>query len=126
MLPSDVAAEFAPAYQSVQWSKEAIAELRSSFESFMERARGGVVTEFDSSTGENVQKLQFRESIPSVLNRKATEALTNARHAFDQAIFAARNCSSGPSKKSIYYPWAANPDDLKRLLERRGIDSRLW
>lgn len=70
--------------------------------------------------------MRLRQGLPNLLRRKATEALTNSRHAFDQATFAARNLTAGPSRKSIYFPWSTTPRDLERLLEARGIDKRLW
>lgn len=86
-----------------------------------------MITDFDPEIGQKVHKLRLKTPLPmAFLRRKATESLTNARHAFDQATFAARNLVSGHSNKSIYFPWASNPIDLKRLLENRGIDPRLW
>lgn len=121
-----VISEFAPARDSVSWAEDAITDFKGSSEVFFQGDVAEIVTEFDANSGEHVQKLRFRKSLPRELRRRATEALTNTRHAFDQATFASRNLTTGVSRKSIYFPWAANPVDLKRLLERRGIDQRLW
>jgi hypothetical protein len=86
------------------------------------------VTEVDSQTGENVQKVKFLKSIPTEFRRKVTESLLNTRHAFDQALFAACNVVSGRDSKERYYPWAQDPTDLEHLLrsKHRKIDERLW
>lgn len=126
MSSPEIVAEFEPARESVRWAKDAIDELRAAFKSFLQGGNNGIVTEIDPQSGERVQKLRFNERIPSVLARRATEALTAARHAFDQAAFAARNITSGKSNESIYYPWAQSPTDLDHLLKSRRIDQRLW
>jgi hypothetical protein len=122
-----IVAEFEPAKKTIGWAKDAIHEFHTAAREFFgvpDLVR--VSEEFDPKTGEQVQKGRIVREIPSALARRATEALTNSRHAFDQAIFAARNITTGRSNKSIYYPWAQNVVDLEHLLRNRGIDQRLW
>lgn len=121
----NVIAEFAPARDSISWAKDAISEFDESAKRFFDGRTAQVVTDFDPKSGENVQKLRFRQPLPRELARKATEALTTTRHAFDQAAFAARNLTTGHSSKSVYFPWSQNPVDLERLLSKR-FDQRLW
>lgn len=123
---SIIASEFLPAKNSLSWAKDAITELKGACEGFFKGDIAEIITDFDPKTGEHVQKLRMTKPLPSSLSRKATEALINTRHAFDQATFAARNLTSGRTKKTIYFPWARDPGDLKYLLEHRGIDERLW
>ncbi|MGN6146510.1 MAG: hypothetical protein ACTHOP_23325 [Mesorhizobium sp.] len=122
----DIAAEFAPAKESVSWAEDAIADLKALVQGFFQADCAEIVTEFDPQTGYNVQKLRLRQAPPTQFARRATEALTNTRHAFDQATFAARNVTSGKSNKSIYFPWSQSQRDLDHLLKSRGIDQRLW
>lgn len=126
MTPEAVIAEFEPPKKSVGWAQDAIRELSASATAFFQGNPTQIVTEVDPQTSEHIQKLRFPKPLPNSLARKATEALVNARHAFDQAMFAARNLVSGRSHKTIYYPWAQNPTDLEHLLRSRGIDQRLW
>lgn len=119
---------FRPARNSIDWANDAISELNAEIHRFLDGDVAEIVTEIDPNTGENVQKLRLRKAMPSTFGRKATEALTTTRHAFDQAIFAALSALAGrPLKKSVYYPWAQSPTDLDHLLKgARGIDERLW
>lgn len=126
MTPEDVIAEFDPPKKSVRWAQDAIQELTASAAGFFQGRPTEIITEVDAQTGEHVQKIRLTRPLPDAIARKATESLVNARHAFDQAIFAARNVVSGRSRKSIYYPWANTPTDLGHLLRTRGIDQRLW
>jgi hypothetical protein len=115
---------FRPAEDTVSWAEEAIAEFDASARAFFkENIRS--VTEFDSETGENVAKVKFRNEMPDTLRRKATEALTNSRHCFDQSAFAAVNIVTGAKPGSVHYPWSESPKDLKGKLER-SFDQRLW
>jgi len=122
----EVLTAFAPARDSVSWAKDAVTELKEASEGFFQDDVGGIVTQIDGDTGENVQKLILNKRLPKRMARKATEALNNAKNAFDQATFAARNLTGKRSKKSIYYPWSQTPIDLERLLQKRQIDQRLW
>lgn len=123
--------EFAPARESVSWAEDAIAEFKDLVDGFFQGDLAEVITELDAQTGEKVQnekvqKLRIRRPIPKDFRRKAMEALVSARHAFDQAAFAARNLTSGHSDASVYYPWSNSPTDMERLLKSRGFDERLW
>jgi hypothetical protein len=126
MTPEAVIAEFEPPKKSIRWAQSAVEELRASITAFFDGRSTEIVTEVDSQTGEHVQKIRLVRALPDNFARKATEALVNARHAFDQALFAARNLVSGRSSDSIYYPWTQTPTDLSHLLRTRGIDQRLW
>jgi len=117
---------FAPAQDTIDWAEDAIRELNASAVAFFQGDIAAVITEQDPQTGENVQKLRLTQALPRIFRRRATEALTQAKVALDQATFAVRNLSSGPSRKSIYFPWAENPTDLERLLIAREIDQRFW
>ena len=126
MLADEIIAQFEPAKESVDWAKEAIGELRVASQAFFNGHPAEVITELDSQTGEHVQKVRFRTRIPGAIQRKTAEAMANLKNAFDMAAFAARNISSGMSKKSVYYPWARDPTDLGVLLQKRGFDKDLW
>lgn len=118
---------FRPAKDSVSWAEDAINEFRELIRGLLTPEISEPVREIDPQTGETVDKLRLKSGqMPLPWRRKATEALTNTKHAFDQVTFAARNLTSGFRKKSIYFPWSNHPTDLKRLLEERGINQRLW
>ncbi|GLK92335.1 hypothetical protein GCM10008164_00710 [Achromobacter xylosoxidans] len=121
-----VAEEFRPAKLSVSWAGEAIEELQQLTAEFFNNDVSQVITEADPSAGGYLQKLQLVKPIPSRLHRKATEALLNLRHSFDQAMYAARNLTTGVDDAHIYFPWANGPKDLEGRLTKQKIDKRLW
>jgi len=121
-----VSQPFVSSFESVGWANDAIAEIHAEATAFFQSDIQAIITEVDLNTGEHVQKIRLTKPLPKAIRRKATEALNNARHAFDRATFAARNLTSGPSMKSIYYPWSKNPADLNHILKSRSIDQRLW
>lgn len=125
-MTTDIAVEFIPAEESIEWAERAASELDAQIRDFFKGDVARIITEFDPDTGENVQKLKFTSDIPNDFKRKATESLNNARHSFDQSVFAARNILAGRSRTGVNYPWATGPTDLCRLLENREIDPRLW
>lgn len=125
-MSSLVEEEFAPAKESISWAEDATAELCSMIDAFFKNHVAKIVVEMDPKTGENVQKLKFLAHIPKDFRRKATEALNNARHSFDQSVFAARNLLSTRSSKGVNFPWSRDPTDLEQLLATRGVDARLW
>lgn len=109
---ANVKVEFEPARKSLAWAKEAASELKIAADTYFKGDIDELVTEIDNVTGEYVQRLRLKERLPPLLTRQSNEALSNARNAFDQATFAARNIVAGPNAKSVYFPWAQSPTDL--------------
>ena len=118
--------EFETVEESIGWAEEAFSELQAVMSDFFKGDIATIFNEFDPDTGENVQKIKFTGQIPKSFRRKATEALTSARHSFDQAIYASSVIVPRRPSKSVYYPWAQTPTDVDRLLNSRPIDQRLW
>lgn len=125
-MADHVAAEFAPARDSVRWAEDALADYGAVASAYFAGDVTELLTVKDPATDEAVQKIRLKVPLPHNLRRHATEALNNAKHAFDQAIFAARNLTSGPDEQNIYFPWADNPADMEGRLRRAGMDQRLW
>ena len=111
---------------SICWAQDAINELDQLITEFFKGDIAKIVTEFDSKTGENVQKLKFLADIPKNFRRKATEALISAKHSFDQTIFTACNVISPRPISRVNYPWSQSPTDLDRLLTKRGVNPEIW
>ena len=112
---------FAPARDSVSWAQDAIREFDEIAARFFQGDVTETITETDRKTGESVKKLRLRKGLPNDLNRKATEALVNTRHAFDQATFAAQFLAATKKPtKTIYFPWAQSPRDLTILCWKSG------
>lgn len=117
---------FEPSKKAINWAQEALVELDQIARDFFNRQTGQLFTELDAQTGEKVWKARLAEPFPEAFGRKATEALNNTRHAFDQSVYAACSLFKQTGNRSINFPWAANPTDLQRLMERRGIPEELW
>lgn len=117
---------FDPAISTARWAQQAARDLEMEAEKFFTADKVEAVTDVDTATGETVLKLKFVPEVPDAFARRATEAITNAKHSFDQSIYAAHAVlTKGASARSIYYPWSTGPADLDGLLVRRGIDDRL-
>lgn len=112
--------------ETIRWAEEALAELKNDFSKFRNRKPAKMSLDFDRGTGENIISLELILPVPRSLRRKATEALIHARHSFDQSTFAAQSALGYEPKGSVNYPWASNPTDLRRLMENRKIDPRIW
>jgi hypothetical protein len=74
------------------------------------------VREHDPERRQNILKVVAIAKIPRDVARKATDALSNIRHSFDQSIYAACRAIGKSPKDSIYFPWADSPTDLEYRL----------
>lgn len=120
-------AAFRPAKESVSWARDAISELHEEGRAYFSPELRSIVKEVDPHTLKQVHKIKLSGPIPLVMRRKATEALTRTKEAFDQSTFAAQILLHPTIKRKLtYFPWATDPTDLKVLLEKRRIDERLW
>lgn len=122
----ETASCFSVARDHICWACQAIEELRLEEQHYLQSGIWEVINTLDSDTGENVQKVRLVRDPPRQMARRATEALNNVRHAFDQATFAACSVVGKSSKAKLYFPWAQDPGDLDTLLRRRKLDPRLW
>lgn len=116
----DIQAAFTPARDTLSWAKTATDELDAELAKFVQTNPAALFIEFRRDTGQHVLKAKQVKPITSQPRRKATEALTNLRHAFDQAVFAAQSCL-GARTKNVNFPWAITPIDLDHMLVSRGI-----
>jgi hypothetical protein len=105
----------------LDWAREGIKELDASCSAFLNTDIYRQVREIDSNTGQELFKIVCITKMPVEIRRKATEALSNTRHAFDQALFAACCAIGKHPKESIYFPWAVSPDDLEYKLGARNL-----
>jgi hypothetical protein len=107
------------------WASEAIDELKAGCNEFLQQKNFREVRDFDSEAGENVLKIVLVSKLPKSIPRKATEALSNLRHSFDQALFAACCAIGKRPKDSIYFPWSETPTDLEYRLGAKAKPSKV-
>lgn len=98
--------------KTIAWAREAIDELDTGFRAFFDTHPYRDFMDVDPDTGERLHKIALIQSLPSVLERKATEALNNIRHSFDQSLFAGCCAIGKRPKKDIAFPWKMSPTDL--------------
>lgn len=102
---------------TLTWAKEAINELDAICSAFLGTSQNfQEIRQFDADTKENVLKVVAAKKLPHGIARKATEALSNIRHSFDQSVYAACRAIGQTPKDSIYFPWADSPADLEYRL----------
>ena len=124
-MSNAIESAFAAADDSLHACRESIKELSELTSQFFSGPIAALDRRIDPHTGEEVQYVVFTADIPRAFRRKATEALTSARHSFDQSLYAAHGLLTGSPRKSIYYPWARTPVDLEGLLVSRKIPEQL-
>lgn len=113
--------------QTIAWAWSAIEELHAELTKFVADQPGEMVNDFDTKPGHRIVKFKFANQLPSTAVRKATEALVNIRHAYDQILYAACATIGATPKKPITFPWAENPVDVRRKLETKGVvPIELW
>ncbi|MCA0208115.1 MAG: hypothetical protein LCH74_03545 [Proteobacteria bacterium] len=114
--------------ESVQFASEAVNEFHAAQREFFEdKDLAKPAVEKDEATGEDVFKMKITKPIPLLLRRKATEAITTARHSMDQSIYAAITCIEGkPPKQSVYFPLASSPNDLESIFKKGFIPEALF
>jgi hypothetical protein len=123
----DIAAAFAVPEKTIRFAQEATDELKVEIADFFAHRHGEfarILVEIDPDTGENVQKLKIVSQISESIERKATEALNNARHSFDQSLNAACSILKG-RPTNLNYPWTRDLGDLDGRLKNPDIDVRL-
>ncbi|MBB6013474.1 hypothetical protein HNR59_002863 [Aquamicrobium lusatiense] len=115
-------------FETIQWAREAINEFESTLREFFDSKPYGEVTDLDAETGDSVLKFKLIRDLPTGLARKATEALNNIRHSFDQGLYAGCVAVKRRPKKDIHFPWSTTPSDLEGKLSRHNdvIPSEFW
>jgi hypothetical protein len=117
---------FAPANDAISWAYEVTRAFYESAELFFKDGNVVLRASYNPVLGENFLKVKIKQKLPYNLRMRATDALTNLRHSFDQSLFAALKLLDPALKKTVYFPWARSPTDLNHLLKSRAIDERLW
>jgi hypothetical protein len=77
------------------------------------------VTDVDPHTGNKTFKIKFTGTIPSRARYTASNILNNLRHSLDQTLVASVEELTGRRSGELYFPIAANPNDLAGKLTSR-------
>jgi hypothetical protein len=105
---------FAPPQKHIEWGEEAFSDGERIFQGFFgNKDNFPCVREKDPETGGVRGRVYLANPLPDGLERKLTEIVNNARHSFDQSLFAA--CAAiGKPVNDGHFPWAINPTDLDK------------
>lgn len=108
---------FARPQKLIDRAKAALTDANNAWKAFFEVDNAEIIIEDDPEPGFQRRKLAFKAAIPDAVEGRLTDAMNNARNAFDQSIFAACAAIDRP-RKDTHYPWASSETDL--------TDWRLW
>lgn len=126
-MPDGKLIKFSSAQEHIDWACSAIREFQvASDEFFADPELCCFAVETDSDTGEEVFKVKITKPVSSMMRRKATDAILYARNSLDQSLYAATAILEGAPKRSINFPWAQSPTDLRGLLKSRNVPASLW
>lgn len=118
---------FARPKKTIAWARSAIGELDTELAAFFGSNQCEEIIDLDTKPGHKIVKVRIREQLPDSAARKATEALTNTRHAFDQIVYAACSALEAKPKSDVHFPWGTTPTDVRRRMEGKAlIPPSLW
>jgi hypothetical protein len=111
--------------ESIDWAAEAINELHAIDREFLGNENMRIVIEPHDKPQYQCLKVKALKPPPSRLRRKATEALNNLRHSFDQSLHAACVVLKEP-RPYTNFPWRENLASVKGYLRSKDIPADLW
>ncbi|MCG8273111.1 hypothetical protein MIC97_16555 [Aquamicrobium sp. NLF2-7] len=97
----------------VNQTGENLAELDRIIRDLFARYGGRRIVEVDPKTGDKIFKIVFGGELPTNTRHIVASAINDLRHALDQATCAAIEAITGNEPGLIYFPIAANPNDLE-------------
>jgi hypothetical protein len=99
-----------------------MAEIKAGVTAFIEDQPYQEVCEFDPNCGEYVHKLIVKGTLPDVVRKHVYHAISDLRHALDQAVYASVCVLTGaPPVEDAYFPWARSRKDMLARLRAKKI-----
>lgn len=112
---AEIDTAFESPFEVLEEAREGLSVLLSSLSDFFSASAPALVYDFEAKTGNKLLKVRY-PSLPKNLRRKAYRVVTDARHALDQAVFAATICLDGKARGSkTYFPHASSPAQFETL-----------
>lgn len=112
-------------HETIEWAGEAIQELNAIYDEFLGPKNMHFVVEPHLKPQYKALKIKARNPPPTGLRRKATEALNNVRHSFDQTLHAA--CVAlGKPRPRTNFTWRPTPREVQGYLRSKDIPVDLW
>lgn len=121
---------FAAPEKSIRWAKDAVEQLQAGFSQYPQHFEGRFENHFDVLSGRNIHKFHLEHKPPEKMEKDTTEAILNAKNAFDQTVYSGSMIILGrPPKGNSYFPWRQSPKDLEWYItntKQREIPEALW
>lgn len=80
------------------------------------------VIDVDPESGNKTFKVKFNRKVPGKARHIAATAISDLRHALDQAACASVRALTGADPSLLYFPFATNPNDLMGRLRKSFPD----
>ena len=106
----------------ISQTKENLAEFDALCSPVFKGAASSNIVEIDPKSGNKTYKIKFTRQIPGKARHIAASAVSDLRHALDQAAVASVKTLTGVNPEKLYFPFAANPNDLAARLRSRFPD----
>ena len=100
----------------VQQTRESLDEFRALCSGLFSGECYTHVIDVDPKTANKTFKIKFNRPLPGRARHIASTAISDLRHALDQAMCSAVTMLTGEDIIDVYFPFATNPHDLKGRL----------
>lgn len=97
----------------VSQTRENMAEFKTIYDSLFSGVCYSSVVDVDPKTGNKTYKIKFNRPIPNRARHIAATAISDLKHALDQAFTTSVRLVTGNDPGLIYFPFATNPTDLE-------------
>lgn len=96
----------------IEEAEDALRTLSNKLNVFCSGNKPSIITDFEPKTGNQIVKVRF-PSPDRHIRRSAYRVVDGARHALDQAVYAATVCFFGKAGGTkTYFPFAMDPNDF--------------
>ena len=109
----------------VRQTQASVAELKTMLDAIFATNPKRRIVEVDPQTGNKTFKIVFGGVIPDKVRHIAATAITDLRHALDQAFCAAVVTLTNADPASLYFPISRNKADLQGRLTKSGMPSEM-
>lgn len=110
---SDIDHHFDSPEALIEEAEEALVAFKRILDQFYSRSNPTIVSDAEAKTGNKIIKIRFPNP-GRPIRRSAYRVVDGARHALDQAVYAATICFDGKTcGTKTYFPFAIDPDDFE-------------
>ncbi|QKC96049.1 hypothetical protein EB231_16085 [Mesorhizobium sp. NZP2298] len=115
---SDMSDPFESPLFLIAQTKENLSEFDIACKALFKSDRGTSVVDINPKTGNKTFKIKFTGRVSGRIRHIAATAISDLRHALDQAAVASVKAITKADAGLIYFPFATNPNDLMGRLKQ--------